>query len=192
MTGRALSTAQMAALVPTVADLLAAVEYDIQGDIATATSAETGAIVAIVLRRAPMPMDFTLPGRDPDAVYDCRVSKLYANDAPSGFVRKMLCVLVDILVERGSLRRNGSICLEASGDVRGSRVALVHMYERMGFQIVSTMSAAMYDAFVRGDDAALATDPDPMSFVMAQSIGGLMGWCNRVPNAKSNRDGDRF
>jgi len=72
---------------------------------------------------------------------DLFLHELYAGSSPSGYVRTVLCKLLIHLVTEKVIDGNNIICLEASGNIADSAIALIQMYESMGFRIYSFNAA---------------------------------------------------
>ena len=144
----------------------------------TAFSYETGAVVTVSAFE-PLPIDLlTLEGLSgskynfyfsDDAPRSCRLTlnEYKAGNAPSGFVRKMLCkVLHLILTTYSTIGRKDGIYLLACGKLRGSDyTSLLSLYQKMGFSVVA-------------QEKTIET-PNCYTY-MSAPIGKLVHWCSTI------------
>jgi hypothetical protein len=127
---------------------------------------------------------YYLDGFD-DIVVSARIADLYKGDLARGHIRKILCSVLNQLVDEGTLASDSYMSLEASGDIDGSFAALINMYHRMSFKPVST--------YLYEDDGTAYTPENlivdmrenreeeltnnVMAVLMVTKVSDLLKWC---------------
>lgn len=107
-----------------------------------------------------------------------RLAALYADLSPSGFVRQMLCVLLRKSIEAGYLAPTDYISLEASGEIDGSYLKLVQMYQRMGFNVIASdgLLTNIIEDLETNSEPELDPKVGPFVFMLS-TVEKVVSWC---------------
>ena len=112
------------------------------------------------------------------------IHALYKNEAPPGYIRKILCLVLNKIKKERNLLPTDRITLEASGDIDGSFLKLIQMYQRMGFEVDRTYgenAESIYDAILsKSNDYETFQNlsKEDLNVLMSQKIDNLLEWCS--------------
>ena len=112
------------------------------------------------------------------------IHALYKNEAPPGYIRKILCLVLNKIKKERNLLPTDRITLEASGFIDGSFLKLIQMYQRMGFEVDRTYgenAESIYDAILsKSNDYETFKNlsNEDINVLMSQKIENLIEWCD--------------
>ena len=118
--------------------------------------------------------------------YRVFLHSLYQRQAEPKFVRKCLCLLVNLIRNENKLKLSERIILEASGNIGGSFLRLIQMYQSMGFAVDRTHgrdAEKIYKEYVQQyntDYAGFEQLDHEYNVLMSQTIDGLLNWCTKA------------
>ena len=112
------------------------------------------------------------------------IHALYKNEAPPGYIRKILCLVLNKIKKDKKLLPIDRITLEASGFIDGSFLKLIQMYQRLGFEVDRTYgenAESIYDAILsKSNDYETFKNlsNEDINVLMSQKIENLIEWCD--------------
>ena len=119
------------------------------------------------------------------------IHALYKNEAPSGYIRKILCLVLNKIKKDKNFLPIDRITLEASGDIDGSFLKLIQMYQRMGFEVDRTYgknaesiynaiksNSYEYNSYEYETFENLTKKNMDYNVQMSQEISNLLEWCS--------------